>query len=505
MLAHVILYVIAVVLGLVGLATLHFGFFADTSQGRPRCPRCWHDMTGSRGFVCPECGHDARTQAALLRTRRDHMKALLGALLLLSGFSLAALPTVQEQGWRALIPTTALMVVVPWTDNPWFLDELDARLTASNPEWFERRARRTDVSDYGRFFAHRCAALLDAPRANELRLRAVQLLSDMKLRDDRCERALLRATTDEDPAIRNESLNALMHLASTDSIVDVDRCSLQAAQCLLDTRVAVRTRAARLLDQLHPLHPDAITALIEALSDERPEVRQEVCVVLADVGPGAIPAVDSLIALIDDPSPRVSANAMLALGAIGVAASPAVDELIGAISDDGRRADAALRALSQLGPAALDAVPSISELLHDAGASARSRYSGVVALFAIDSYHPSVLDALERATTMDVEPARLWIASRIARYRANEPQQVRILLALLGDDSQRVRQEAALSLGRMAPLRPDEIERLAALGESREFIGWEEAQIALARVLEEHYDAPGELPDHPDGIDNNEN
>jgi hypothetical protein len=56
---------------------LYLGFFQDRSRGRPRCPRCWYNMTGAPSFVCPECGHDARSPKRLYRTRRRRWAILL--------------------------------------------------------------------------------------------------------------------------------------------------------------------------------------------------------------------------------------------------------------------------------------------------------------------------------------------------------------------------------------------------------------------------------------------
>ncbi len=480
MLVHVIFFVVAGLLGAVGLLVIYRAGFADRSGGQPRCPSCWYDMTGSRGFVCPECGHDARRQRNLLRTRRYRTKALLGALLIMCGTTLAVLPRVQEQGWTALIPTTALMIIMPWTDNQWFLDEADARVNASNPEWFRRHNR--EISEYGRFFAHRCAAIIDAGRPT--RLRAVQLISDMRLRDDITEQALLRATQDVNPTVRIESLNALSLIAGADHIVDAGRCARRVAECLSDSRVAVRTRAARVFDYLRPLHPDAIEPLVEALADERPEVRSEVCEVLGKFGSMAEVAAPALTELIDDPSSTVGANAIRALGRLGLAATPAVDEIIAAIDADDRRMDAALRALQLLGPVARPAVPRLTSLLTEPRVMDYRRVAALEALLAIDCYDPEVLAGLEIASRVPVDEVRHRVASEIGRYRADEPLQVRILVRLLGDASIMVRQEAALSIGRLTPLRPGEIELLRGLAGDPEFIGWEQAQSALSRALE---------------------
>ena len=483
-LVYLILYVIAGLVVVAGVVTLHRAAFADRSRGRPRCPKCWYDMTGSRGFVCPECGNDAVRQTNLYRTRRKGMEALLGALLIILGGSLAVLPTVQDQGW-CRPPTPTLMIVMPWTDNVWVFDEVDARVNGAYPEWFDRRQPTGDNSAYGRFFAYRCAAVVENSASRPLRLRAVQLLSDMRLHDDRAQRALLAATGDVDPTIRLEALNALIRVADANSIIDRGRCARRVAECLSDTRVAVRTRAARFFDCLQPPHADALPALIDALSDERVEVRAAVCGVLFNFGPIAAPALPKLIKLIDDPSAPVSARAMLTLGAMGKAALPAMDQLLNATRVEDQRGSAALRAIAGLGPFATAAIPHLTTMLTDQTLPDDRRDLALAALLEISPYVPAVLDAIELGATCNLESIRRRTAAELGRFHADEPRQVRLLLGLLADTSAAVRQEAFLSLGRLTPLREEDLAQLRQLAEDPNFIGWEQAQSALSRALED--------------------
>ena len=53
-----------------GCALTAWGLFGDRSKNRRRCPRCWYDMRGSRGYVCSECGHDAVEVRRLYKDRR---------------------------------------------------------------------------------------------------------------------------------------------------------------------------------------------------------------------------------------------------------------------------------------------------------------------------------------------------------------------------------------------------------------------------------------------------
>ncbi len=485
MLVHVILYSVTVLLVLAGMGMLHRAAFADRSRGRPRCPRCWYDMTGSRGFVCPECGHDARRQRNLHRTRRHGGRVMLGALLVVSGLSLGAVPTVQEQGWSALIPTTGLMLVLPWTDNEWVFEEVDARVTASRPKWFVRRGREHDVTAMTKFYARRCAALVDSRRKEDLRRRAVQMLFDLSVRDGQVERVLLKAARDQNPTIRWEAISALSQMAANGALTDPQGCARTVSLRLKDSTLSVSIRAARFFRFLDPVVQDILPDLIAALDDERVEVRIEACLSLALYGDRAGEAVPRLIALFDDPSRRMATVAINICGRIGFPAAASVQRLAEIALLNDARSDASLTALTRLGAAAVEAIPTLRAILEDAGQENRRRVAAAAALLAINPYEQSILDSIEAVAREDDENLCALIARQITRVRANEPQQVRIVMGMLSSESARVRQEANLALGRLAPLRPDEIALLARWADDPHFIGREEAQSALGRASEE--------------------
>src|SRR5688572_9581634 len=68
----------------------------DRSRGRRRCPRCWYEMTGVPGLVCPECGKAARREKALFRTRRRWRMAGVSALVAGLGLAAALTPRARE-------------------------------------------------------------------------------------------------------------------------------------------------------------------------------------------------------------------------------------------------------------------------------------------------------------------------------------------------------------------------------------------------------------------------
>lgn len=94
-----------------------FGLFGDPARGRRRCPRCWHDLSATPGRTCGECGHTARTEAHLGRSRRRPVLAALGLL----GATAAGLvigDRISEGHWTRLIPDGLLLPVYAYAGNP---------------------------------------------------------------------------------------------------------------------------------------------------------------------------------------------------------------------------------------------------------------------------------------------------------------------------------------------------------------------------------------------------
>lgn len=99
--------------GVVGTLVLLWAIFWDRSRGRKRCPKCWYDMSGAAGLVCPECGRDARRVRGLHRTRRRWRWGLLGVMLVLGAYPVYHVPIVRRAGWWAAAPTWVLILMAP--------------------------------------------------------------------------------------------------------------------------------------------------------------------------------------------------------------------------------------------------------------------------------------------------------------------------------------------------------------------------------------------------------
>lgn len=108
-----VFYVIGGLFAVVALWLLYCSLLRDRSRGRRRCPKCWYDMGGTVGLVCSECGHGAKRERKLFKTRRRWRWGALAVVGLLSAGTLAAWPTIQRGDWPRLVPTTALVLAEP--------------------------------------------------------------------------------------------------------------------------------------------------------------------------------------------------------------------------------------------------------------------------------------------------------------------------------------------------------------------------------------------------------
>src|SRR5262245_51210785 len=115
----------AAALGGLGLALLLWALFWDRARGRRRCPKCWYDMAGvpasgsaaDAACTCPECGHMARGERGLSRTRRRWRAAAAGGLLMAAAYALWCVPGWRDGGWTTLVPNQVLVFIAP-PENP---------------------------------------------------------------------------------------------------------------------------------------------------------------------------------------------------------------------------------------------------------------------------------------------------------------------------------------------------------------------------------------------------
>ena len=108
---------LAAAVGAFALVCLIWAYRGERSRGRRRCPRCWYDMRGS-GLQCPECGHEVASIRGLYRPRRRWTGVYFAVFFLLVGLGIQGVPRVRAGGWRATVPTTAIIAGMTWLPAP---------------------------------------------------------------------------------------------------------------------------------------------------------------------------------------------------------------------------------------------------------------------------------------------------------------------------------------------------------------------------------------------------
>ncbi len=127
-----LLWQILALIGLLGsIPLLWWSLFGDPQRGERRCPRCWHNLSGTPGLRCGECGFTARMEKDLRRTRRR--PGVTATALLVMAVTMSLLYWhVDGRSWMAWIPNRVLIALVPWCesgrDGP--LRELQQRMNA---------------------------------------------------------------------------------------------------------------------------------------------------------------------------------------------------------------------------------------------------------------------------------------------------------------------------------------------------------------------------------------
>jgi HEAT repeat protein/beta-lactamase regulating signal transducer with metallopeptidase domain len=177
-----------------------------------------------------------------------------------------------------------------------------------------------------------------------VRQQAMQALAQM--RSPLAFEPMLTALKDTDPEVRHQAAFSLGQL-------DDPRAVGPLAAALKDSAADVRQQAAFALGQLHA--KDSVPALAGALKDEGADVREQAAFALGQIGDTS--AVQPLVAALKDADEDVREQAAFALGQIGDRS--AMPGLMQALSSD-QKADVreqAAFALSQLGDAgAVDAL-----------------------------------------------------------------------------------------------------------------------------------------------------
>jgi len=85
---------------------------------RRRCEMCSYDLRGRVSDRCPECGHDVTQSLRLIRVRAVLLHGAIMVALLTASHLVNHIEAIQKRGWIAAVPTTVLILFVPFDDRP---------------------------------------------------------------------------------------------------------------------------------------------------------------------------------------------------------------------------------------------------------------------------------------------------------------------------------------------------------------------------------------------------
>lgn len=315
-----IFWLVGGLVGPAGLALLAWSLFADRARGRARCPRCWYDLSGSRGLRCSECGYVSRRARAFLKTRRRWRWALAGAMLIAVGYEIAVTPRIQRDwrwhGWRGMVPTTVLLLALPWVETESPLASALFTRTAPEEAWAWQRAwhARFWESKYQRAEGQARGAALEA----------MAIVGGPAAKGSLP--TVFSAARDNDPAVRLQATYALgMILRDSEASISL------LVELLLDENANVRETAAWALWKFgREIGRDArvaVPALTANLQDESGLLRLRCAMALSQIADDPAPAMRILIELLKDPKPLVRIGSAHALAELGPAARQAIPDL----------------------------------------------------------------------------------------------------------------------------------------------------------------------------------
>lgn len=159
---------------------------------------------------------------------------------------------------------------------------------------------------------------------------------------------------------------------------------------LSDFRSDVRNGVIKAMVEIGIPPREAIPPLIEALEDSNRIVRANAAFALGKIGPSAKQAIPTLTKLLTDPDADVRAAASKAVGAIDPKATVAIGPLVRRLRGDWREMKNAAESLSKMGEAA---VPPLIEALHDRELKVR-----IAAAHILGEIGPAAKDAVPSLT-----------------------------------------------------------------------------------------------------------
>ena len=274
--------------------------------------------------------------------------------------------------------------------------------------------------------------------------------------------ALIEALDDEDTALRNGALEALIKVGP--AAVPALMRGLRHGQA------RVRRGSALVLGKIRSAARPATAALLAALGDENPMVRGAAAEALCEIDPDSLAGVATLIELLERPEQTIRARAAVSLGRLGPRAGAAAGALAVALGDTDRVAAAAAFALGKI--QATSAVPRLIEALGHKDRLVRR--GAAESLGRLGRAATGAVDALIGLLEDEDWHVPHLAATALGRIGPEARAAIPALTAIVADERNdtQLRHSAAEALGRLGP------EARAAIPALIETLSGESAHVA---------------------------
>jgi len=221
----------------------------------------------------------------------------------------------------------------------------------------------------------------------------------------------------------------------------------ELAGSLTHENALIRINMAYALAKLDPDNTAAIDCLVAALRNKtggRPAAARA----LGNLGPRAKRAVPALITLLKDPDYELPTQAAYTLGRIGPAAKAAAAPLAAALagSQDQYLCQAAGQSLVEMGPDAIEAVPTLIEIVKSGGLH-QSPWPRPAALRALNGIGAAAVPHLAALLDQASPILKAQVIASIGRFGSRASGAVPAMTAELKDEHTAVRSAAASALG----------------------------------------------------------
>lgn len=448
------LWIAGGVLGIAGLWLAYWALLFDRAKGRKRCPKCWYDMHAAESLRCPECGHTAKTDRKLRKTRRRWRWALMSAVVIFGASFLASFPRVKREGWVAFIPSTVLILLVGRTETTWPLRALEPRLTE-----MPMLGRRTGVvvDNWERrrdalfawqweLLSDRIHKVIDTEESIYWQREGIFSLERFELADpDKAD--LYVKWLDAQDAYRRAYTLVILRQESLSVLLNSPPVFAQVVATASSSDTDVRQFAIETLPYATNRADAVLSILVRILNNSEGRESAVACRALGKLTSRDDVVRPILLQKLNDTQYLYPDSAFGALMNLGTAAEELVLPLCESLqSQDARRVRFAVLYLRQVAAHAAEALLPLSELDLSKYKSLAGEQQSTLEYILQTAPEDATYAQCVQATRSPYSRARAWAATAVHRFESKREELLPVLDELLQDESPFVVMNAAKSI-----------------------------------------------------------